>query len=145
MKKHEMINLIEKLIDEAGAGILATVGSNGKPHIRWMTPTTLKGRPGAIFAITAPGSAKREHLDKEPAVEWMFQSKTLNDVVKIQGTANVLDNPSLKSEVMQNLGKKLHVFWKINHETDFVVLETIIEEATYMKPLAGIKETIKFQ
>ena len=145
MKKHEMINLIEKLIDEAGAGILATVCSDGKPHIRWMTPTTIKGRPGAIFAITASDTAKREHLDKEPAVEWMFQSKTLNNVVKVKGTANVLDNPALKSEVMQNLGKKLHVFWKINNDTDFVVLETIIEEATYMKPMTGIKETVKFQ
>lgn len=145
MKKNEMLHLIEKLIDESGAGILATVGVDGKPHIRWMTPTTMKGRPGVIFAITAPGTAKREHLDKQPAVEWMFQNITLNEVIKVQGTANVLDNPALKSEVIQILGKKLHVFWKINSETDFVVLETIVEEATYMKPLTGIKETVKFQ
>ncbi len=145
MKKHEMINLIEKLNEESGAGILATVGNDGTPRMRWMTPTTLKGRPGVLFAITAPGTAKREDLDKQPVVEWMFQSKTLNEVLKVRGTVNVLDNPALKSEIIQSLGRKLHVFWKINHEADFVVLETIIEEATYMKPLSGIKETVKFQ
>lgn len=144
MKKHEMINLIEKLIEESGAGILAVVGSDGKPHLCWMTPATMKGRPGAIFAVTAYDAAKREHLNKEPHAEWMFQSKSLNEIIKVRGIVNVLDNPAIKSEVMQTLGKRLHVFWKINHNTDYVVLETLIEEAVYMKPLAEIKETVVF-
>ena len=145
MKKHEILNTIEKLIDESKVGVMASICKDGKPHVRWMTPTTLKGRPGVIFAVTAPGTCKTEHISENPDVEWMFQNKTLNEIVQVRGRVNLLENPSIKAEVMQILGKRLQVFWKINEETDFVVLETVIEEAEYFHPIKGIKETVVFK
>jgi uncharacterized pyridoxamine 5'-phosphate oxidase family protein len=53
--------------------------------------------------------------------------------------------PIIKSEVMEHLAKRLTVFWKVNTEkTDFIVLETIIKEATYFQPMKGHKETVQF-
>jgi hypothetical protein len=55
----------------------------------------------------------------------------------------VVDNPSLLSEVLESLGPFMRSFWKLKgEERDLVVLETIIEEAIYYKPMKGLKEVV---
>ncbi|MCP4402905.1 MAG: pyridoxamine 5'-phosphate oxidase family protein, partial [bacterium] len=78
-------------------------------------------------------------------VQWMIQTRALDRVINLKGKINVLENPSIRSEVMEHLGRQLTVFWRVNTEdTNFIVLETIIEEATYFRPMKGLKETITF-
>jgi hypothetical protein len=55
---------------------------------------------------------------------------------------NVVDNPSLKSEVLESIGKRLEVFWRVNRKTEFLVLETVITEATFFRPLERKKEIV---
>ena len=45
---------------------------------------------------------------------------------------------------MEAVGKKLTAFWKVNSTMDFIILETVIEEATYLSPMKGIREVVHF-
>ena len=145
MKQREFLNELESLIEEAKTGLLATVDGTGKPHMRWMTPALLKDRHGAIYAITSRNFAKREQLDKNPHVQWMFQSRSLNKIIYIDGTVNLVDNSSMRNEVMEVVGPRLRVFWNVNtDETSLIVLETIMESGILFLPMEGKREQITF-
>ena len=88
----------------------------------------------------------RSQLDTNNKVEWLIQTRALDQVINVRGGMNVLDNPSVKAQVMEAIGRKLVVFWKINQErTDFVILETIIDEACWNAPMKGLKEVVDFR
>jgi pyridoxamine 5'-phosphate oxidase len=145
MNQHEIMYKVERILEDAKAGVLATIDKNGNPRMRWMTPTTLKGRPNVLFAVTSPDFGKVVQLDAHPEVEWMIQTRALDQIVNLRGKINILDNPAIKSEVMEHLAKRLTVFWKVNTEkTDFIVLETIINEAVYFQPMKRHKEIVQF-
>ncbi len=145
METHELLNRLETIVDEAKTAILATVDSAGCTHMRWMTPAVLKHRPGAIFTFSAPDAPKVEQVHAAGCAEWMFQTRDLRQIINVAGPARVLDNPALKSELMEILGPRLIVFWKANLNADeFVVIETVIEEATFFEPMKGTRQTVHF-
>lgn len=145
MTQHEMMNTLTEIIDETKTGVLTTVDSDGRPHARWMTPAVLRDRQRALFAVTCPDFPKADHLKSNPKVEWLFQSKSLNKIIHVDGVVNMLDNPSLENEVLEVLAPRLNVFWKVNcSNSEFVVLETVIDEAIYYEPLSSVREIVKF-
>jgi len=138
MDKHEVILEIQNLIEETKTAVLSTIDEKGKPHLRWMSPVIFDGAVDLIYAVTAPESEKIKNITGQPGVEWMFQDKTLNTVITVKGIINIVDNPSLKSNILEVISRRLQVFWKVNQNlTDFIILETIIEEAVYFKPMKG--------
>lgn len=146
LQKYEFFNRLESIIADAQTAVLATVDEEGRPKMRWMTPATLKGRPGYIYAVSAKEAEKVFELYHNPKVEWMIQSKVLDRIINIKGFVNILDNPSIRTEILQAIGKKLEIFWKINlQDTEFVVLETVLEEAIYFEPIKGKTEIIAFK
>jgi hypothetical protein len=74
-------------------------------------------------------------------VEWLFQTAELNRIVTVQGQMSVIDNPQLKSEVLESIGRRLEVFWRVNEKTDFIVLETAIERISVFQPMKHVRET----
>ena len=145
MEKREILAYIERIIEEAKAAVLATVDEKGLPHMRWMTPGLLDGREGAVFAVASRRSAKVKHLSANPIVQWIFQSPALDRIVVVDGKVNIVDNPSIRSEVLEVVGSRLRAFWKMyEEERDLLVLETIIERAQYYLPMKGVKETVSF-
>ena len=145
MDKNEILNIIERLVDAAKTAVLATVDAENWPHIRWMTPVRLRGRPEALYAISSTQLAKTAQLARNPCVEWMFQDQTLREVVIVRGRVNLIDNPALKSEVLEAVGLRLAAFWKANQQgTGLVVLETVIDEAIYYLPLEGRRTRVRF-
>lgn len=144
MNMHSIMSKISSILDDAKTGVLATVDTFGRPHMRWMTPTFVKGRPGTIFAVTSPQFEKAVHLASHPEAEWMLQTRALDEIVNIKCRINTIDNPSIKAEILEAVGKKLAVFWRVNNATDLIILETVIEEATYLSPMKGIREVVYF-
>ena len=141
MTKQELLSILETIISEARAAVLSTVDNTGRPMMRWMTPAILGG--GALYAVTSPRFAKVTQVRKNPLVSWMFQTATLNTIVTIQGRMNILENPSIRMEVLEILGSRLQTFWKVNQdERDLVVLETVIEEASCFFPLIGERRAV---
>jgi general stress protein 26 len=146
MTQHELMNKLTEIIDETKTGVLATVDPENKPHLRWMTPAVLRDRQTALFAVTCPDFSKALHIKSNPKVDWMFQSKQLNRIVHVSGKVNMIENPSLKNEVLEVLAPRLDVFWKVNcSSAEFVVLETVIEEASYYEPLTNTREVVTFE
>ena len=145
MNPQEMMNKIEKILDDAHAGILATVDAEGRPRLRWLTPVSLSQWPQTLFAVTAPQFPKVAQLDAQGQIEWMIQTRALDQVVNVRGRISVVDNPSLTAQITEAIGRRLAVFWKVNaSSTDFVILETEIEEACWAMPLKGGKEVARF-
>ncbi len=146
MDARMLLNLTEELLEEAKAGLLTTVDEGGNPRVRWMTPARLKWRPGAIYCFTRPDSAKIRHLEQHPGVEWLIQNKSLTKLVTLRGTVNIVDNPALKNEVLDTLGGRLEMFWKADlKRTEFVVLETELEEGIYYEPMKGRQERVNLK
>ena len=116
MTKHEVLYKVEQILETTRAGILATLDQDGKPRMRWMTPAILQGRADVLFAVTSPDFEKVVQLATHPDVEWMIQTRALDQIVNLRGKMNILDNPSIRSEVMEHLGKQLTVFWRVNTE-----------------------------
>ena len=145
MTVNELIAEVDAIIDETRVAVLATADAEGHPHVRWMTPVLLAGRPGALYAVTASHFRKVAHIRAHAEVEWMFQTKALDRIVLLRGRVNRLDNPAIRSEVLEVLGPRLRTFWKVNPDTaGLVVLETIVEEGVRFLPMKGVRETVAF-
>ncbi len=145
MNSREFTAALERVINDVKTGLLATVDADGNPRMRWMTPTLLEQRPGAVYAVTSNHFAKREQLDQNPKVQWMFQTRSLDTIMYVNGRTNVVENKSLLGEVLEILAPRLRAFWNVNQdETSLVVLETIIESGRYFLPMKGVREDVEF-
>ena len=145
MEIHELLNKLEAILEEAKTAVLATTDSAGQTHMRWMSPVVLKHRGGSIFAFSAPMTPKIEQIEATGQAEWMIQRRDLRQIVNIHGRTSVVDNPALKTELMDILGSRLAVFWQANVGRDeFVVIETVIEQAVFFVPMEGTRETVQF-
>ena len=146
MTKKELIERVLFTLEDSKTGVLATTDADGHPRMRWMTPLIIPLCPNALYAVTSPNFAKTLQLEKHPDVEWMLQTRSLSEVIYLRGKINMIDNPSLKAEIIEVIGKRLHNFWKIeNKKTDFIILETIIDEGIYFLPMKGKKEIVSFR
>ena len=146
MNKSAFTSLLGAIIEDTKTAILATVNKDNRPRMRWMTPTLLPDRPGAIYSVTSPDFEKIAHLSENPQVQWLFQTRLLNRVAAVSGPVNVVENSAMKAEVLEGIGRRLNVFWRVNEDpSNFIVLETVIETAEYFEPMQNVHETINFK
>jgi general stress protein 26 len=145
MNSEQVMAELADIIDDAKVAVLATAGRDAMPHMRWVTPAILKGHARSIFMVTSPLFAKAHQVQDNPRVEWMFQTRALDRVVNLKGTTRLLENPSLQSEVLEAVGTRLRTFWHVAKDQHaIVVLETLVEEATYFLPAKGTKTVVSF-
>ncbi|MFP4329570.1 MAG: pyridoxamine 5'-phosphate oxidase family protein [Spirochaetaceae bacterium] len=136
--------MLEQVLESSHTGVLTTIDSAGRPRSRWMTPTVVRGRPGFLYTLTSPEFEKVEELNQNSSVTWLLQTKSLDKVLEVAGKAQVIDNPALKSEVLEAIGGHLTTFWRVNPDaTQLVVVETVIEEMTIFEPMKATKERIQ--
>lgn len=145
MNKHELMGQIDSILEDNKTAILATVDQNGAPHLRWITPGRIIEREYAIFMVSAKQLQKVEQIQNNPSAELMFQTRSLDKIINVRGKINILNNPSIRSEALEALGRHLHTFWNLHQpETDLVVLEFVIEEAIFYLPQKGNQICVKF-
>ncbi len=138
MKITEPIEELRALLDTAKVGFLTTIGTDGYPRGRWMTPTMLPGEPGFLYCVSMAGSRKAVEIQADQKISWSFQTATLSKVVTARGSAVVLDNPQLKAQVLEALGSNLSNFWRINPDAKhLIVIETAIERVSLYRPAEG--------
>lgn len=146
MEKKEFLKSMEEIINNSKVGILATVDNEGNPHMRWMTPGFLSGRDGTLYAVTSKSFTKINQLEKNPNIEWQFQTKTLDKIATVKGFINLIDNSALKMEVIESIGSRLSIFWKLNEDpSSLIVLETVITSGQIFIPLKGEKFFTSFE
>jgi len=132
----ELYARLGRLLESSRVGVLTTVSADGYPYSRWMTPVELPGRSGFLYAVTAPDSLKAAHIRDRPKIEWFFQSKTLDEVTSVRGEAFIVDEPQAKAEVLEAIGPRLQIFWRVNPNAgNLVVLETPVDELSCFFPM----------
>ncbi|NNM68303.1 MAG: pyridoxamine 5'-phosphate oxidase family protein [Spirochaetales bacterium] len=145
MNKKEFLEKFNQLLEEGQSGILATINPDGYPSQRYMTPTVIPGKPGLLYAVTARNFAKIGDIDKNPRVSWLFTSHKTREIFSLRGQMRLIDDPRFKSEILEELGKGLETFWKLNDDPSLLVcLETILESAEYFNPKTAEKYQISF-
>jgi general stress protein 26 len=143
MNLHQLMSTIATILEENHTAVLATVDSQGKPHVRWVTPGYLLERGDTLFMVSASSFSKVEQIRHNPHAELMIQTPSLDKIVNIVGAINLLSNPSIRAEALECIGPHLNSFWISNQpESELVVLEFIIETATLYIPQKGIREQI---
>lgn len=138
MKITEPIEELRALLDTAKVGFLTTIGTDGYPHGRWMTPTMLSGEPRFLYCVSMASSHKAAEIQANQKVSWSFQTPALGKVIAARGSAVVLDNPQLKAQVLEAIGPNLVNFWRLNPEAkNLIVIETAIEQVSLYHPAKG--------
>lgn len=144
MDTRAMLDVMERILERSRTAILATVDADGRPHLRWMTPAIVRGRDGFLYAVTSPEFRKAAEASGNPAVEWLIQTRSLDEILTVRGQMLVIDNAACKAEVLEAIGGNLGTFWKMNpDESKLVVLETTIEEMIYLKPATGARAAVQ--
>ena len=97
------------------------------------------------IAFSKPDAAKVSQIAASGSAAWIIQTRDLREIIHCSGPTRVVDNPALKAELMEILGPRLESFWKTNAPgEEFVVIETLIKEATLFKPMQAVRETVTF-
>ncbi len=146
MDKSGLIKLAAKILFDTKTAVLSTVGEEGQPRMRWMSPVFLDGYAERIFAVTSTGFKKASDINENGKVQWMFQSRSLDTVITIEGESRIIENLSLKNEVLEAVGKQLQTYWKINKDpSTSTVIETEIKSAVVFYPVEGVKHKVTFE
>lgn len=140
MTNLEFLSQVMQAVDESSRALLATVSTTGYPAMRWMNPVFLPGKMHWMYCTTSKHFPKVHDLEKHNRVSWMITNNRSGEIYSLRGVMKVLDNPRFSSEIMEELGRRLENFWKLNPEaSDVVVLETTLETGEYFNPKTGEK------
>lgn len=143
MSTNRLMSLIDSLIEDAKAAVLATVDTNGVPHLRWITPGRIADRPGYLYMITAHDLNKVAQAKAHPEASILLQSRQLDQVLHLQGVLAVLENPVIRNATLERVSSMLHAFWKTGSpDRELIVLEFRITEALFYLPMSGVKEKL---
>ena len=136
MRENSVFEKLQNLVEEARIGIFITVDEKSSPHPRWMSPVFLPRLKGALYAVTSADNEKVRHLEANPRVSWIFQSRSLDRIATLNGRARVVRDPTLSAEVLEAIGPRLQVFWKYTGDPKkLLMLETVLEDFSWFSPL----------
>ncbi len=142
MTESDLQRELESILSEAKTAVYATSGEDGTPQLRWVTPAFLHGHPGRIYFVSAPQTQKVTQTRRSGSASWLFQTPSLDRIVQVHGVATVLQNAALASEVLEAVGPRLSVFWRITPDQHrLVVIETRMDSAVVFRPMTGSSET----
>jgi len=142
MTTDELLHKFQQALEDSPMALLATVTADGFPAMRYMTPATIPGRVGYLYAITAAAFPKVNDLRQQSKVSWLLTSAKTREIFSFRGKIALVEDPRFKSELLEELGRGLETFWKLNDDpSDLIVLETQLISGEYFNP----KTAEKFQ
>ena len=143
MTKDELLQKFRQVLDESPQALLATVTAEGYPAMRYMTPAMVKGRDTALYAVTAASFPKVKDLATNPLVSWMLTSPKTREIFSFRGKITLIEDPRFKSELLEEIGRGLETFWRLNDDSsDLVCLETRLVSGEYFNPKTAEKVQI---
>lgn len=146
MDKSEVFTLASRLLSESKTAVLSSITPDGQPRMRWMSPVFIRNIENCIYAVTSTGLSKTKDIAGNENVQWMIQNKTLDTIISLNGKVKIIEDQSLKNELLEAIGIQLQNFWKINDDTSsLTVLETEITSALIFYPVKGQKHLVSFE
>jgi len=145
MTKDEAMKMVRRALDDGAQAILATVGADGFPYMRYMTPAMVRGRDDALYAITASSFPKVKDLAANASVSWMLTSSKTREIFSLRARIHLVDDPRFKSELLEEIGRGLENFWRLNDDpSDLVCLESVLVSGEYFNPKTADKFQFEF-
>ena len=143
MTNDDVMKKFRQVLEETPQALLATVTSDGFPAMRYMTPTMVQGNDACVYAVTAASFPKVQDLVGHPQVSWMLTSPRTREIFSFRGTINLIEDPRFKSELLEEIGRGLETFWRLNDDpSDLIVLETQLVSGEYFNPKTAEKVQI---
>lgn len=140
MTKEELLKKFRLVLEDSPQALLATVTAEGYPAMRYMTPAMVKGRDDALYAVTAASFPKVKDLATSPLVSWMLTSPKTREIFSFRGKITLVEDPRFKSELLEEIGRGLEMFWRLNDDpSDLVILETRLVSVEYFNPKTADK------
>jgi pyridoxamine 5'-phosphate oxidase len=140
MTADELLSKFATILEESPMAILATVTADGFPAMRYMTPAMIPGRKKQLYAVTAAAFPKVADLGAHPQVSWLLTSPKTREIFSFRGRITLVEDPRFKSELLEELGRGLETFWKLNDDpSDLIVLETELLSGEYFNPKTADK------
>ena len=143
MTKDELLKKFRQILEESPQALLATVTGEGYPAMRYMTPAMVKGNDTCLYAVTAASFPKVKDLAASPLVSWMLTSPKTREIFSFRGKITLVEDPRFKSELLEEIGRGLETFWRLNDDpSDLVCLETRLISGEYFNPKTAEKVQI---
>jgi general stress protein 26 len=146
MTPNELLHSLDRLLEDAKTGVLTTLGPDGRPRQRWMTPRRIKGRPH-LYTVSEAHASKVAEIKADPRVSWLVQPASLREVISLDGRATVEADPTLLQEFLEAVGKDLFMVWHLHPaptRPHFVVIETVLERAARLDARTGAVDVVTF-
>jgi len=89
----QAIDLAGELIDEVFVGVMTTVDENYAPVSRLMGAVADEQGPHRLFSLSAKDTRKVQHLEKNPAVCWLFGVPPYETSILLRGVGKRLEMP----------------------------------------------------
>ena len=109
-------NRVRKILLECPFAVLATVGEDSLPYVRWMSPIFAAGSLKEFHVLAAPHSRKIAQIKRNSRVSWVFSTPSYGEVVTLHGTASVEDDPLLRARIWESMPEKQRAFILENDE-----------------------------
>lgn len=93
MDDTQAIEMASKLIDEVFVGIMTTVDEHYAPISRLMGAVADEDGPHRLFSLSAKDTRKVQHIEKNPAICWMFGAPPYETTILLRGVAKRLETP----------------------------------------------------
>jgi len=134
------------LVSEARSAILSTVNHAGRPHATWMN-IVADSSMDTVMSVTAPTTQKINNLRENPYGEWMIASPSLESMVYLSGTTNVVEGEEAKKH-WDEMPSKSKAFYRNYCEDDdyekFSIIITQVEKIIYCRP-PGYQQTVVYE
>jgi len=143
MNDQEAIELACKIIDEAFVGIMTTVDEHYAPVSRLMGAVADDSGPHRLFSLSAKDTRKIRHIEKSPAICWLFGVPPYETSVMLRGVGKRLETPAVPQPTWDRLADwakpyAANVLTDDSHHA-FSVIVSNIHTIEIISPNRGIK------
>ena len=143
MNDQEAIELASQIIDEAFVGIMSTVDDHHAPVSRLMGAVADEAGPHRLFSLSAKDTRKIQHLEKNPAICWLFGTPPYDTSVMLRGVGKRLETPVVPQPTWDRLADwakpyAANVLTDDSHHA-FSVIVSNIHTLEIISPNRGIK------
>ncbi len=139
----QAIELATQIINEAFIGTLSTVDEHGAPVCRLMGAVADDSGPHRLFSLSGKDTRKIQHLEKNPAICWVFGVPPYDTSVMLRGAGKRLETPVVPQPTWDRLADwarpyAANVLTDDSHHA-FSVIVSNIHTLEILSPSRGIK------
>lgn len=139
----QVMELAGQIIGEAFVGVLTTVDEHAAPFSRLMGAIADEEGLHRLYSLSAKDTRKTQHLQRNPAISWVFSVPPYETTVMLRGRAKQAETPHVPQPTWDRLADwarpyAANVLTDESHHS-FAVIVSNIHTLELISPKHGIK------